>query len=132
MGNKSKYIVLMLIVSTSFVLMQSINPVGSLGDHLLGKIGIRAWSGENEGLHIGLIYFMTIFIIGLGNLKDYRMKIKLSKFKSFILFVIIVLILNIGVIEGYKIVKSNSKGLLSIGFDSNDSLYSISHNRRYL
>lgn len=90
------------------------------------------WSSENEGLHIGLIYFASICIIVLKSLKYYRLKINISKFRTFILFVVIVIILNVGILECYKITKSNSKGLFSIGFDKNTSSYNISQERENL
>jgi len=131
MSDKIKYKILILVISVTLLMMVSIEPIGAPGDYLLESIGLKSWSSEHSGFHLAIIYFGVPFILGLNLLGHYRKKLRISGWKTFLYSIIIISCLKYSIIEIAEYSKGKSEGLLTIGFDSNESTYRIEKNQQY-
>ncbi|MFT5874857.1 MAG: hypothetical protein ACI8WT_003836 [Clostridium sp.] len=109
-------------LSISFYMMVTMRYTHALGDYVLEFIGLKPWTGDYSGAHLTVFYFSALAIIGLFLVRKYAMDglgIRTRNLLfSFIAFITIFsLLTNITAIN----VKKYSDGLLSIGFNSNNS-----------
>lgn len=90
----------------------------ALGDYVVGAIGLRAWTGEDQmGIHLSLIYFFILFLLGAYWVEKYaREVLKINKKTVFLLFLGLNAVFYIVTGGVAKNVKANAEGLLTIGF----------------
>ena len=119
MNNKVKAGLSMLLMCGSALMMKENKNMGSLGDYFLKFVGLKAWSKGDVGLHLTVVYFGILFVIGLLLVNKYVVEgLKIEKIKVFLIFVVVMTVLSSITQKGITTFKKYSLGLLAIGFNS--------------
>lgn len=109
-------------MSLIFYMMITTKYTHALGDYILEFVGLKSWTGNYSGTHLTIIYFGVLFIISLFLVEKYAVNhLNISRRNIFITFIVMVTLFYslTGIIATN--IKKNSPGLLSIGYDANDS-----------
>jgi hypothetical protein len=122
MNDKIKGGLSIFFMAATFYMMITTKYTNALGDYVLEFIGLKSWTGYYSGLHLTIIYFGILFIICLFVVGKYavnRMNIR----RRNVFFVFLALMIVFYSITGVTVqhIKSNSQGLLSIGYSSSES-----------
>ncbi|ACV64110.1 hypothetical protein Dtox_3380 [Desulfofarcimen acetoxidans DSM 771] len=122
MNDKVKGGLLIFFMSVTFYMMLTTKYTHALGDYMLEFIGLKSWTGDYSGIHLTVIYFGVLFILSLFLVEKYAIKRFNIRGRS-VFFISVVLMIVFSSITGVTVkhVKSNSAGLLSIGYNSSDS-----------
>lgn len=122
MKNKDKGLISFFVLIISTYMMITTKHLNALGDYVLEAIGLRAWSNHNSGWHLTIIYFGVFFIIGLYCVRKYVIGLMQVRTRNVVLifFASLTLLFFLTSVVAES-VKGNSKGLLSIGYDSKSS-----------
>lgn len=122
MSHKVKGRLSIFFMSLIFYMMITTKYTHALGDYILEFAGLKSWTGNYSGTHLTIIYFGVLFIISLFLVEKYAVNhLNLSRRNIFIIFIVTVTLFYslTGIIATN--IKKNSPGLLSIGYDANDS-----------
>lgn len=125
MNRRARYIISLLLVSLTFVMMISIEPIGAPGDYIVKWLGLKAWSLDQSGFHVTLIYFGIPFFMSLRFLRKHRRELSISGLKTFILVIVLISGMSYTIVEIAEFTKARSEGLLVIGYDREESTYEI-------
>jgi len=122
MNDKIKGGLSIFFMAAIFYMMITTKYTNALGDYVLEFIGLKSWTGDYSGVHLTIIYFGILFIICLFMVSKYavnRMNIR----RRNVFFVFLALMIVFYSITGVTVqhIKSNSQGLLSIGYNSSES-----------
>jgi len=121
-SNKIKGIMAILFLSISYYMMITTKYIGALGDYFLKLIGMKLWTGEYTGMHLTIVYFGILTILGVYLVNKYAIE-RLGIRKRIILLIFIVCINIISSMTDFtaRYIKNHSGGLLSVGFNSKNS-----------
>lgn len=115
MSIKVKGFLSVVLVSFSFFMCLDTKYSRGLGDYILEFMGLKSWS---SGLHLTVIYFGIILIIGIFLIEKYViLGQNIKRWKAFLAFVLVVTIFYLIIAVPATYIKGNSYGLLSIGYD---------------
>lgn len=119
MNDKVKGGISIFFMSVTFYMMVTTKYTHALGDYILEFIGLKSWTGDYSGMHLTVIYFGILFVISLFLVEKYAICRLNIRGKS-VFFIFVVLMIAFSSITGItaKYIKSNSEGLLSIGYNS--------------
>ncbi|WP_105620077.1 transporter permease [Vallitalea okinawensis] len=120
----------LLIISISFYMCLDTKYVSALGDSIIERIGLKSWSAGDKGLHLTVLYFGVIIITGLFVIeKSLIIPKKIKRWKAFMIFVLLVSLSHLITTSVLISIKSNSPGVLSVGFDkTSEGYYEIEYN----
>ncbi|WP_425449417.1 hypothetical protein [Dethiothermospora halolimnae] len=126
MSKRFKGSISIFFLATSFFMMFTTEHTRALGDYILEFIGLRSWTGEYIGTHLTIFYFLPLTVLGLFLVNKYAIRGWGIKGRN-VLIIFVVLIIGFTSVTNItaKIIKRNSDGLLSIGFDSESSIISF-------
>ena len=133
MNKRTKAFLSVLFMSITFYMMLETRYVNAIGDYVIEFIGLKSWTGNNTGTHLTIFYLMPLFIIGIILVKRYAIRDLKIKWRIVIIVFIglnTIFTLSTGAIA--KNIKSNSEGLLPIGFEQeedNDMEYEFNDGR---
>ncbi len=118
MQNRTKAVLSILVFSLSLFMMFTTKRIDALGDYLLNGIGLRAWTGNNTGFHLTILYFgaasmIAYFFVRQFAIEGYGMRGG-RVFLLTVIFLTCFYLLTDVVVIG---IKGNSEGLLSIGYE---------------
>lgn len=118
---KIRGVLSLVFMTLSIFMMLDIKYTRALGDYVLEYIGLMPWTEGDQGFHLTIIYFGTLFLIGLFMVKD-NVVIKMKKKKMFVFICSILLLVfyYVSVSSIFNLIKSNSEGLLVIGLEKSD------------
>jgi len=125
--SKIKEFFLVLISSLLLFMMCNTKYNKALGDYVLEYIGIQSWSNGEMGLHLTVVYFGILFILSLFFVNYYLNKKGIGKRNAFFLFVLLIIVFNLGTNTYTKNLKANAEGLLAIGLEYKDSKIDYSY-----
>ncbi len=114
----------LIFMTLSFFMMIDTKYSRALGDYVLEFIGLKSWTAGNTGTHLTVIYFGILFFIGLY-LVIVNVLVGWNKRKRTVLlyFVVLLSIYYFCTMSIFVYIKSNSKSLLSIGFENPHDSY---------
>ena len=133
MNKRTKAFLSVLFMSITFYMMLETRYVNAIGDYVIEFIGLKSWTGNHTGTHLTITYLMPLFIIGIILVKRYAIRDLKIKWRMVIIVFIglnTIFTLSTGAIA--KNIKSNSEGLLPIGFEQeedNDMEYEFNDGR---
>lgn len=121
---KVKGLISLVFMTLSFYMMISTKYSKPLGDYVLEFIGLNSWTDGDVGTHLTVIYFGILFFIGLYFV-TVNVVVGWNKRRR------IVFLYSVGLLLIYyfctasiaTIIKSNSEGLLSIGYENTDESF---------
>lgn len=94
----------------------------ALGDYVLEFIGLKAWTGEYSGTHLTIFYFGTLTILGLYLVRKYVIEEWGMRTRNvIILFIVLITVFTSVTNFTARSVKKYSDGLLSVGYNSENS-----------
>jgi len=122
MNNKVKGGLSILLMSVTFYMMITTKYTHALGDYVLEFIGLKSWTGNYSGMHLTVIYFGILFVIGLFLVEKCVID-GLNIRRRSVFFIFIALMIVFSSITGMtaRNIKKNSPGVLAIGYNSEDS-----------
>jgi hypothetical protein len=114
----------LIFMTLSFFMMQNTKYSKALGDYILEFIGLKSWTDGDTGTHLTVIYFGVLFLIGLYFV-TVNVVVGWNKRRRVVLLysVVLLLIYNFFISSIFVLIKSNSDGLLSIGFENTNDSY---------
>jgi len=122
LSTKVKASLSIFMMSITFFLMIDTKYINALGDYILQFFNINAWSGNNTGFHLTILYFGILFFISMFLVNRYAIdKLNMKGKRVFIVFVILVTSFTLVTSLSVQYIKRNSEGLESIAFDSENS-----------
>jgi hypothetical protein len=119
-----KGLISLVFMTLSFYMMISTRYSKALGDYVLEFISLKSWTAGDTGTHLTIIYFGILFLIGfyfvivtvvVGWNKKNRI--------VFLYSVGLLLIYYFCTASIFTLIKSNSEGLLPIGYENTDNSY---------
>ncbi len=122
MNDKLKGGLSIFFMATTFFMMVTTKYTHALGDYVLEFIGLSSWTGDYSGTHLTVIYFGILFLISAFLVSKYAVdRLKIRGIKIVLIFIILLTIFTsmTGMIA--RNIKSNSEGLLAIGYNMSDS-----------
>jgi len=94
----------------------------SLGDYVIESIGLKSWSGEFRGIHYTTLYFGILTILWLYIVLKFAIeKWGMKKRWVILLFFVFINMFTFTIDVTAKNIKKNSDGLLTVGFNSQNS-----------
>jgi hypothetical protein len=94
----------------------------ALGDYILEFVGLKSWTGDYSGTHLTIFYFGLLFIIGLFLVEKYAKNgLNIKGRTIFLIFVVLMFTFTSITSMTARTIKMYSSGLLTIGYNSNDS-----------
>lgn len=121
MTKKTKSTLSILFMSVSFFMMITTRYTHALGDYVLEFLGLPAWTGDQTGFHLTVIYFGILFVIGLLMVGQYAIRgLNMSKLQVFLIFIGLLTVFWFATETAAKTIKKNSPGLLAIGYNTTD------------
>lgn len=124
---KFKGLMSIFITSLIFFMMLDTRYTYALGDYLLEAIGVKAWTGDHTGTHLTVVYFGIIFIVSILFIKKFAYEeLGMRRRNIVLVFVLFITMLSLITDISARTIKSNSDGLLAVGFDANNSKISYS------
>ncbi len=122
MNNKVKGRLSILFMTVTFYMMVTTKYTHALGDYILEFIGLKSWTGDYSGIHLTVIYFGVLFIIGLFLVEKYAIEgLSIRRRNIFLIFVVLMTVFSSITGMTARHIKENSSGLLAIGYTSKDS-----------
>lgn len=122
MGTKEKFKISIFFLALTFYMMIDTTYHQALGDYVVEFFGLKAWTGTYGGFHLTIIYFGVLLFICLYFYRRYSDKIEnVSSLKKFIIFVLLVTSMALVSTTTAKYIKSQSDGLKSIVYVSEDN-----------
>ena len=93
-----------------------------LGDFILAKIGVKAWSNGTTGLHYTAVFSILLTLLGITGVVIFKKDVH-EKFGRFVLYFLLIgaLIFQPAYSSVYGFVKSNLGGLAAIEYLRKDS-----------
>ncbi len=120
-----KGILSLIFMTLSFFMMMDTKYNKALGDYVVEFIGLMSWSAIDTGVHLTIIYFGILFLIGIFFV-NVNVVVGWNKRKRVVLLYSVVLlsIYYFCISSIFILIKSNSDDLLTIGFENaNDSYF---------
>lgn len=119
-----KGILSLIFMTLSFFMMMDTKYNKALGDYVLEFIGLKSWTAVDRGFHLTVIYFGVLFLIGIFFVIQ-NVVVGWDKRKRVVLLysVILILIYYFSIASIFSLFKSNSEGLLTIGFENASDNY---------
>lgn len=122
MNNKVKGGLSILLMSVTFYMMITTKYTHALGDYILEFIGLKSWTGDYSGVHLTVIYFGILFMIGLFLVEKYAIAgLNIRRRSVFFIFVALMTVFSLITGMTARNIKKNSSGLLAIGYNSSGS-----------
>ena len=122
MKNKVKGALSILFIAVTSYFMITTKYTHALGDYILEFIGLKSWTGDYSGIHLTVIYFGILFLIGLFLVEKYAIDgLNIKRKSVFIIFVAFMVVFSSITGITARDIKKNSSGLLTIGYNSSGS-----------
>ena len=122
MNDKQKGGWSIIFMAATFFMMVTTKYSHALGDYVLEFIGLRSWTGDYSGTHLTVIYFGILFIISLFLVRKYAVnQLRIGRISVLLIFILLMTIFTSMTGLVARNIKSNSEGLLAIGYNTDDS-----------
>ena len=120
MSLKWKACLSIFIFALSFFMLIETKYLPPLGDLVLERIGIQAWSNGDTGFHLTVLYFGLVALISYISLKVFAQALKMKGITIFIIFIVLVTSFSYITSATAQYLKSQSDGLYAIALVRND------------